>query len=252
MDLCHQEPQIVFGGPEAAQKLMDVLDGQKKNYEEDVKTALDLKKYGNYHNLTQMYITPEFTLPGGRCLACDNSVFYQIKRVFDNKNCGEIQNVYTNSASQNNNCLYQAPVAIYSASGTVADVYTLFENGYDIEVLSDNNGRLSFEPVSMIWKSGKKPLIRIETISGDAIEVSKDHIMFVDGVEVPASEVKKGDPLHVLSSNSIITSKVFSICEIKPKDTFDIEVPSTANLFVENIKCHNSRWFRYLFSSGTG
>ncbi len=66
MDLMHQEPQIVFGGPDIAQKLMDVLDGQKKNYEEDVKTALDLKKYGNYHNLLAMSITPEFTLPGGR------------------------------------------------------------------------------------------------------------------------------------------------------------------------------------------
>ena len=65
-DLSHQEPQIVFGGPDAAQKLMDHADGQKKNYEEDVKTALDLKKYGSYHNLMQMMITPEFTLPGGR------------------------------------------------------------------------------------------------------------------------------------------------------------------------------------------
>lgn len=66
MDLIHQQPQIVFGGPEMVQKILDVLDGQKKNFEEDLKTVLDLKKYGPYTGLTKMVIVPEMTLPGGR------------------------------------------------------------------------------------------------------------------------------------------------------------------------------------------
>ena len=66
MDLIHQEPQIVFGGPEAAQQVISTLDSLKKNYEEDLNKALDLKKYGPYVGLTNMTIVPEYTLPGGR------------------------------------------------------------------------------------------------------------------------------------------------------------------------------------------
>jgi len=66
MDLLHQQPQIVFGGPDGAHKALDYLDGLKKNYEEDLKTLLELKKFGPYTNLMSTIIVPEYTLPGGR------------------------------------------------------------------------------------------------------------------------------------------------------------------------------------------
>jgi hypothetical protein len=66
LDLIHQQPQIVLGGPDIAQKMSDILDGQKRNYEDDLKTALDLKKYGPYIGLMNMTVTPEYSLPGGR------------------------------------------------------------------------------------------------------------------------------------------------------------------------------------------
>jgi len=215
LDLIHQQPQIVLGGPDVAQKMIDVLDGQKKNYEEDLKTALDLKKYGSYHNLTNMTVTPEYTLPGGRCVSQNNRVFCLINESFQ-----------------------KVPVS---------RVYTFFENGDSIRVLSDKNGEAIFEPISKIWKSGKKDLLKIKTKTDDEIDVSKEHIIFANEIEIAAENLKIGDILEVFSNDKIIKSPIKEISHISPIETYDIEVPSTQNLFVNGIKCHNSRWFRYLF-----
>jgi len=77
--------------------------------------------------------------------------------------------------------------------------------------------------------------------------VSEEHIIFVNGEEKPAMEVEVGDILHVYLLDGIKESKVVSIEPIEAEETYDVEIPSTENLFVNNIKCHNSRWFRYLF-----
>lgn len=61
-----QQPQLVFGGPDAAQKVFSNLEGLKKNYEETWNKALEQKKYGPYKGLTRTVTTPEFALPGGR------------------------------------------------------------------------------------------------------------------------------------------------------------------------------------------
>lgn len=61
-----QEPQLVFGGREAAQKVFANLESLKKNYEETWNKALEQKKNTSYKGLTRMMVTPEFALPGGR------------------------------------------------------------------------------------------------------------------------------------------------------------------------------------------
>ena len=218
-DVQFQEPIKIFGSLQRAQEVFGNFDTIKKNYEDQLNKMLEIKKFAQpYVGLTKTITVPEFTLPGGRCLACDSMLVFKA-------NNEEIQ------------------------SDTIENVYTLLENGNSIQVLSDNNDELSFEQVSKIWESGLKTLLRIEDEFGNFVEVSDEHIMFIDNKPIIASEVKVGDLLTITSFENIRNSKVISITPVGETLTFDIEVPSTENLFVNNIKCHNSRWFRYLFST---
>ena len=65
MCLNFQQPQQVFGGPEAARSAFSNIETLKKNYEEEFKTLLEKKKYGRYPR-TKAIVVPEYTLPGGR------------------------------------------------------------------------------------------------------------------------------------------------------------------------------------------
>ena len=66
MCLQFQQPQEVFGGPDAARQAFQNLETLKKNYEGDFNLLLEQKKYGSYVGLTKTVVTPEYTLPGGR------------------------------------------------------------------------------------------------------------------------------------------------------------------------------------------
>jgi hypothetical protein len=66
LSLQFQEPQLVFGGAERADKVFSALESIKKNYEETWTKALEQKKNGPYKGLTRFMSTPEFALPGGR------------------------------------------------------------------------------------------------------------------------------------------------------------------------------------------
>ncbi len=66
LSLKFQEPQLVFGGADAASKMSSELESLKKNYEETWNKLLEQKKFGPYKGLTRMITTPAFNLPGGR------------------------------------------------------------------------------------------------------------------------------------------------------------------------------------------
>jgi hypothetical protein len=66
LSLQFQEPQLVFGGPDAASKQFGNFEQLKKNYEETWNKLLEQKKLGPYKGLTRMITTPPFSLPGGR------------------------------------------------------------------------------------------------------------------------------------------------------------------------------------------
>ena len=193
------------------------MDTLKKNWEEWLKLALTEKKNFSYVGLTRSVTVPEYTLPGGRCFAHNSLVTYLV----GNK----------------------------EVTSTAEKMYELSKDE-SIRILSDDDGELTFADVAKIWETGTKLVLKIEDDRGNQIEVSEDHIMFVDDKEVPASKVSVGDTLTVVNNKSIEQSIVTSIKVSSEVSTFDIEVPSTGNLFVNNIKCHNSRWFRYLFKGG--
>lgn len=66
LSLQFQEPQLVFGGAERADKVFSNLETIKKNYEETWNKALEQKKFGPYKGLTRMLVTPEFAIPSSR------------------------------------------------------------------------------------------------------------------------------------------------------------------------------------------
>ena len=65
-DLMYQEPAKIFGGLDRAEKIIALMDTQKKNYEDQIEKLYDAKLKQPYIGLTKTVTVPEFTLPGGR------------------------------------------------------------------------------------------------------------------------------------------------------------------------------------------
>jgi len=214
LDILFQEPSKIFGGLDRANEIFNHMNELKKNYEDQLDKMLSQKKNFPYLGVTKTVTIPEFTLPGGRCISEDSLVTY----LLDDK----------------------------EVTSTVADLYEVSSSKH-VRILSDQDGELVFADMTRIWESGTKSLLQIMDNQDNKIEVSEDHIIFVDDKEIPASKVSIGDVLTIVVNKKIQHSLVSSINPSRMALTFDIEVPSTKNLFVNNVKCHNSRWFRYLF-----
>lgn len=60
-----QEPQQIFGGRDAADRAFQGFETLKQNFEKDWEKLVEQKKFGPYPK-TQIIVTPEYTLPGGR------------------------------------------------------------------------------------------------------------------------------------------------------------------------------------------
>ena len=222
MCLQFQEPQQVFGGAEGSQKAFSNMETLKKNYEGDWKLIFENKKLGPYAGLTQAVVVPEFTLPGGRCIS------------FASKHLCSINGTYSEVQTM--------------------DIYAAFMDGCRVDILSqsDKYGHLLFAPVSMIWKTGRKRAFELILSSGNELVSSEDHLFYVDGKYKALQDVRVGDIMLVQDGDCPEKSIVKNIRDLGYKeDMFDMEVNSTANLFANGIKCHNSRWFRYLFSTNS-
>ena len=66
MDLMFQEPIKVYGGADRADAVQRQLESLKQNYEKELESLYEQKKYQPYLGLTKTIVTPEYTLPGGR------------------------------------------------------------------------------------------------------------------------------------------------------------------------------------------
>lgn len=60
-----QQPQQVFGGSEGAQNAFSNIDTLKKNYEEELKTIYEQKKFGPYPS-SRIIVPTVMAMPGGR------------------------------------------------------------------------------------------------------------------------------------------------------------------------------------------
>ena len=212
-----QETQQIFGGSERAQQVFSNMETLKKNYEGQYIKEFENKKFGAYPKGVAV-ATSEYTLPGGRSLAPSTYVNFE-----------DVGNI------------------------TIQESYDLFHLGKKLKVLSqDINGDLCFSDVSMIFKSGIKKICKLTTEKGFVIESSKEHLFYCNDSYIPLEEIKIGDKLVTSDGNSVFEDRVKeTIVTDKEVEMYDIDVPETKNLFANGIKCHNSRWFRYLFN-GSG
>jgi len=222
-ELMWQEPIKVFGGLDRADKVFNQFDTLKKNYEDQLQKELEQKKYGPYEGLTRTITVPEYTLPGGRCFAKDTMILCKL--------------------------------GSHTCFSTIADIYKTYVNGLDISVLSHNEKQqvISQERIYKIWHSGIKDVYEVYTSSGKSVKTSADHLFYIVGKGyLPLKSVHVNDMILTTHNNSSISYDfVKSIMYHSKTDTYDIEVPSTENLFANGIKCHNSRWFRYLFKGSS-
>jgi len=222
MCLQFQEPQEVFGGPDRAGKAADTFESLKQNYEKIFLEVFNNKIKFPYVGLTRLVVTPSFTLPGGRCISLKDKGLC----IIDN----DIVELEMDS------------------------IFDLFNAGSDISLLSqyDETGDSVFAPIGHIWRTGKKTIISVETENGYKVDSSDEHLFYVNGSYLPAFKIQTGDYLTCFNGKSIEAQKVKFINRRRVKtEMLDIEMPLTSNFFANGIKCHNSRWFRYLFS-GSG
>jgi len=224
MCLQFQEPQRYFGGEEGAQKAFSNMESLKQNYEKLWETLLGNKKLGPYP-ATRLVVAPSFTLPGGRSLLLTSK---GLMRIDGDLTDGEIE---------------------------LKEAKRHYDNGHRVEILSqnDNNGDVVFAPVTHIWDSGIKEVFRLKCKNGFIVDSSDEHLFFANGDYKPLQHIKEGDNIVCSDGNATECTEVQSISSRgRKKHMLDLEVFSTANLFINGIKSHNSRWFRYLFSTGSG
>ena len=215
-----QEKMIIFGEPEAARNAISTFQQLYQDYNT---LWLEIKKNAKTEKLYGMaqYVTPEYTLPGGRCMSRDTYI-----------NC-EINN--------------------RKQRLTIEEIFFIFESGEKIiRVQSILNNEVVYVNVGKVWKSGQKQTYIIDSGS-EKIRLTNEHLVYIphDNIYKPVQDLRIGDKIMTLSNDNLVVKELIS----NPKEyiieeVYDIEVPLTENFIGNNIVSHNSRWFRYLYKSG--
>jgi len=168
-----------------------------------------------------LYVTPEYTLPGGRCMSSDTYIKCMIEKVI--------------------------------VETTIEYLFDEFERGKEIKVLSmGENKEIVYSFVGKIWKSGQKLTYIVET-EDYKIRLSEEHLVYLPSKNKYAATINlvSGDSVLVIKDNVLVAQKLITPpYPYEIEDVFDIEIPSVKNFIGNNIVSHNSRWFRYLYKSG--
>ena len=163
-------------------------------------------------------VQPEFTLPGGRCMASDTL----IKSTVD----GALKSL------------------------TISDLYNFFVDGSTVTVASMMaDDTIGFAPVSRIWESGEKQTFVIKC-SDKSIRLSAEHLVCLPLVNEyrAVKDLVVGDSLMIENNGVLEAAEISELpAPYKTEQVFDIEVPSSENFIGNGIVSHNSRWFRLLF-----
>jgi len=216
-----QEKRAIYGGAEDnewAQQAVSIFQNLYSEYSSLFDEAKKDAKSRRLPNIA-MNVTPEYTLPGGRCMSSDTC----LKGLVENR----------------------------FFEGTVKDFYDFFVEGKEIDIASHFEGKIVLQKISKIWESGEKNTIEIKT-ENNVVRLTKEHEIYLPlkDIYIPVSDLRLDDSLLVDSEGQLKTEKIKSLKQWGFEKTFDVEVPNTENLLTNNIVSHNSRWFRYLFKSG--
>lgn len=222
-DLNFQEKWVIFSRPENMeatqqfiQNLKDLLTAYEASWLEMSKNVKTRKLPG-----IAMSVTPEYSLPGGRCLAFDTLI----------------------------DCKIDNDVKQFL---TIKDLFSLFDNGKEISVLSNvGKNKVDYVSVGNIWNSGNKLTYFVRTKDTE-IRATEEHLIYVVNKKkfVPVKEMSVEDYVLVLKNGKLIKQKLIADPEENCiEEVYDMEIPETENFIGNNIKLHNSRWFRYLYKT---
>lgn len=219
MDILFQEPVKVFGGPTRADQIFSHMNEIKQNYEDQLKLALEQKKFGPYTGLTKTVTIPEYALPGGRCFSPETLVEIII----------------------GGKCITYDLITLY-------DIFSNDKNIYIKSHVRRDGEQIVYAKLGRIWLSGFKKVYKLQTESGKNVSATLEHLFYIEGKGyIPMQEIKINDFVICENNGLVFLDKVKSIEFDKLCDTYDLEVPLTENLFANGIKCHNSRWFKFIF-----
>lgn len=215
-----QEKRIIFTPPDRPDQGQAAIDNFKSLLSEYLNVWKEQAENAKTKKLPAiaLSITPEYTLPGGRCMSSDTYIRFMV----DGKE----------------NYL------------TIKDAYNVSLQK-DIKVESVNNGKISFERVLRIWKSGNKKTYWVKTQS-ESIRLTEEHLVYLSSYNkfTNVGSLKKNDIVLVNNNGKLIEAKLINDPIVYGfEEVYDIEVPSTENFIGNNIVSHNSRFFRYLYKS---
>lgn len=216
-----QEKAIIFGRPDDFARTQQVIANFQALLSDYLtiwkETAENLKKR---LPPTYLYVTPEYTLPGGRCMSADTYIKCLVDDSF--------------------------------MELTIEDLYGLFENGKDLKVLAMKDRVLDYFEVSKIWSSGSKLTYKISD-GINSIRLSEEHMVFMPEENIYRPVKYLGvEKILVLNNGDLLEAVMVSPpVPYSVEKVFDIEVPEAENFIGNNIVSHNSRWFRYLFKTGS-
>lgn len=218
-----QEKAVIFSRPDDLNGAQQAIQNFKELYAEYNTLWLEIKKNAKTQKLYGMaqYVTPEYTLPGGRCMSSDTFI----------------------------NCKINSKNEIL----TIREIFDLFKSGKSISVMSlVNNKKVDYIPVGKVWSSGRKTTY-ILTTNDAQIRLTKEHLVYIpkENQYRPVMDITSEDSIYVFNGKKLVVQKLLLDPEkYKTEDVYDIEVPKTENFVGNNIVSHNSRWFRYLYKNG--
>jgi intein/homing endonuclease len=141
-----------------------------------------------------------------------------------------------------------------SGTATIKDLYIMFESGKKLKVKSMSNNVVSFEDVKKIWYSGEKLTYKVCS-ENHCLRLTEEHLVYMpeEGIYRPVKDLLKGNLIYVLNQNKFDKHALISDpIQYETEEVYDIEIPTTKNFIGNNIVSHNSRFFRYLYKSGSG
>lgn len=132
------------------------------------------------------------------------------------------------------------------ANGTRVPAGTL-KIGDVVVSFADKEKRFNPRRITNVWRSGVKPVVRLQTVTGFAVGITADHRMLVrDGDNheegyVEARHIYKGDYLAVQGADGELAwEKVALNAPDGEDETVDIEVEIDHNFVMDRAVSHNS------------
>lgn len=139
------------------------------------------------------------------------------------------------------------------ANGSTMPISELIKKDIrDIVSYDEKNKKFVKTRISHFWENGVKPVYKVSTKSGRAVEVTKNHPFLTPTGWKDLFEIGVGDYIAVprktdssiytshLSDPALLWDEIVSVDYVGDKETFDLTVEEHHNFIAENVLVHNT------------